>query len=200
MAEIQKITRFDLETKLTLQEIRVTQLIALVMVMMVILFSIILLFLYSQRSAVLPVESAVPENNIVPILSLLLLVLAVVEYAIAYILPKIMFSPPKLKIRLSEPFAHKQDRPISELIQVLVGIYRVRLIIILAILEGVALFGLVVLFLAITQGIIYENNNYWLNFVPALILLIYAIKNFPNKERMIEYIEKQILNPLQSIF
>ena len=54
----------------------------------------------------------------------------------------------------------------------------------LALLEGTALFGLVVCLLAALGGALREQPLYWLNALSALAFLAYAALSFPTRERV----------------
>ena len=87
------------------------------------------------------------------------------------------------------------DNPIEKLI----GFDRIYMIMRLAMLEGISLFGIVVLFQAVTNGIIDDIPLLWLWIVPSFVLAIFAFKNYLRKESYVERIENQILIKLKRI-
>jgi len=54
----------------------------------------------------------------------------------------------------------------------------------LAILEAVAFFGLVVLFLSIQQGTLQVNPSYWVNLTSTVVLLAFVGWSFPSREKL----------------
>jgi hypothetical protein len=64
------------------------------------------------------------------------------------------------------------------------GGLRTASIIRLAFLEGIAFFGLVVLFIAIQGGVLQTTPIYWLNLYSTLIMLAYVLLFFPTRERV----------------
>jgi len=61
---------------------------------------------------------------------------------------------------------------------------RIASVVRLAMIEGVAFFGLVVLFLAIQSGILQQVPLYWLNSCSSLIMLTFVVYAFPTRERL----------------
>lgn len=64
------------------------------------------------------------------------------------------------------------------------GALRSALILRLALLEGPALFGLVICLLAATSGALRATPLYWLNALSALAFLAYGVLRFPTMERL----------------
>jgi hypothetical protein len=56
----------------------------------------------------------------------------------------------------------------------------------LALLEAPALFGLVVCVLAAFNGVLHAHPVYWLNALPAVVLIAYATLNFPTLDRLVD--------------
>ena len=68
---------------------------------------------------------------------------------------------------------------------------RIRAIIVvrLAMYESAAMFGLVVCLLGVLTGVIYQNAIYWLNAITALVLFVFIVKTFPNRDRLLKLVE-----------
>jgi len=65
-----------------------------------------------------------------------------------------------------------------------VGTLRGALIVRLAVLEGPALFGLVICLIAATGGALRATPLYWLNALSAVAFLGYGVLSFPTAERL----------------
>ena len=65
----------------------------------------------------------------------------------------------------------------------------------LALMEGGALYGLVVCTLAVMNGTMHEYPVFWINLAGAVAMLLSISWNFPTRERVIKVYEKMILNP-----
>ncbi len=65
-------------------------------------------------------------------------------------------------------------------------------------LEGFSFFGLVVLLIVLfdTYGpdLIAENSFLWLNVLPTIVVLLFAIRMFPTRERIASYYEEFVLS------
>ena len=85
-------------------------------------------------------------------------------------------------------------KPISKLMVV----FRSVMIIRLALLDGVALFGLVLLLLSASNGSLHERSIIWLALTPVVILLGFVFLTFPTKEKIVENIDTNILRKLRT--
>jgi len=197
MEEYLSLNRSELQIKLPDQEVRISQVICLAMMAGVIVFSVIILYMHS----VMNTEDYYfnPENSISPLLAKLLIIIGLIMYSLIYIIPKFLFNPEGIKNRLSGYVVTNQGDPQTDSISKLIYLHRTYMLIQIAVLEFVALFGLVILFLSIQEGVIYANSDYWLLLTPLVIMILFIIKNFPTKQKMAEQIENNILNPLRTI-
>lgn len=62
-----------------------------------------------------------------------------------------------------------------------------------AMMEGAAMFGLVVCFMAVTGGATRVNFMYWLNSLSAVVMLIYMGREIPSQERIVNAYTQKIL-------
>jgi len=139
-----------------------------------------------------------PETSISPLLSKIFIIIALINYSLLYIIPKFVFSPQGIKNKLSAVTMNNQGIKLTDSISKLIYLHRTYMIIQIAILDAVALFGLVILFLSIQERVIYSDSDYWLLFIPAIIMILSIIKNFPTKQKIAEQIEKYFLQPLRN--
>lgn len=196
MEEYVSLNKNELENKLPAQEIRISQIISLAMMAGVLIFSMIILYMYSVMNSQDVYLN--PGTNISSLLIKVLIIIGLINYSLLYFIPKFVFSPKAIKNKLSIPAITKQGDPLPDSISKLIYLHRTYMLIQIAILEFVALFGLVVLFLSIQEGLIYSNNNYWLLFIPAIIMILFIIKNFPTKQKIADQIEENFLKPVRT--
>ena len=195
MDEFYGLNRMELESKLPDEQIRITQIICLAMMIGVFMFMAILIFMYFQNENI---NNNYADYDTSSVFSVVLVIIAGIVYTMFNVIPKIIFSPEKIKQRLSQGIPTYQEMVVSDPVIRLLLLHRAQMIIKMAMLEGVALFGLVNLFYFITDGTIYTNNNYWLVLIPAFIMFVYIIINFPTKQKIAEQIEKDFLENLRS--
>ncbi len=72
-----------------------------------------------------------------------------------------------------------------------VGIQRSGLVVRLAMMEGPAIFGLVVCLIATLDGVLQSNPQYWANLLGTAILLLYGGATLPSKERLLAWFERR---------
>ena len=181
--------------KISSREIKTLQILIIVIVGAVFLFSAAILVLYYKNLFEVPLIQDVPYFY--KILIFTLFFIALVEYAVVYFLPKFLLTTDKLKTRLSQSVYNQKGKAIDDPVFKLLQIYRQLMIMRLAFLDGVAILGLAILFLTISDGFIRTQPQYWLLLLPLIILLIYAYLYFPTKDKIIFYIENNMLNKLK---
>ena len=196
MDEFLNLNKSELEIKIPDQEVRISQIISLAMMAGVIIFSIIIYYMYSLMGS--DEYYFNPETSISPLLSKIFIIIALINYSLLYIIPKFVFSPQGIKNKLSAVTMNNQGIKHTDSISKLIYLHRTYMIIQIAILDAVALFGLVILFLSIQERVIYSDSDYWLLFIPAIIMILSIIKNFPTKQKIAEQIEKYFLQPLRN--
>ena len=82
----------------------------------------------------------------------------------------------------------------KENVDELVGIHRTYLIIRLALLEGSALFGLVVFFLSVQSFEIYSFPVYWICTIPAFVMILFVVILFPTRTKLSYFIVENLQN------
>ena len=197
MDEITQLSSADLEMSISNQDIRISQVIAGAMFIGVFAFCAIVFFMYSKTDPSL-IPEEVTDGSPVPLFSLILIGLTIIMYFLAFNLLRIIHSPEKLKSILSGPM-NGPNGPITDTVQKLIALNRIRMIIRLAMLEGVALFGVVALFIAVQDGTIYTDQKYWGLLIPAGLFFLYIYANFPFKQRVIDQIENELIKPIRSV-
>lgn len=70
--------------------------------------------------------------------------------------------------------------------------YRSSTILLIAPIEGAALFGAVIVLLAGQGGLLEINPNYWLNAGSAVLLLLVGLATFPTRERIVNTVSAML--------
>lgn len=198
MDEYLTLTRYDLELNLKAQEIKGLQIINAAMVGGVLLLFFVTLFLYYKNSANAMDLYSPANDGLINILSIALIILAIVLYAMAYVLPQLQSTPERLLNKLGKDFRDEKGNEIKDPVSKIMYAFRGHMIIRLALLEVVALFGLMLLYLSAINGSLHVRSIIWLTSIPAFIFFGFVFLNFPTKERIIENIDNTILKKLRA--
>lgn len=70
---------------------------------------------------------------------------------------------------------------------------RTAMIIRLALIEGVAFFGLTICVVAATDGLLREQPVYWLNSLSSLVMIGFVLVNFPTREHIELFCQERII-------
>ena len=195
MTEYSGYSKTEIGAKISAQDVKATQIMNIAMVAGVILFTFLIIFL-STKSVDNPENTGI-DIFVLSILIITLIIFALFSYLIVYFVPQFLFSSSKLEKRINQPFYDAQRNETNEPSLKLMQLFRIQMIIRLALLEFVSLFGLVLLFLSINQDYIDSHPMAWLLLTPALIQIVYTIKNYPTKDNIIEFIENNMLHKLR---
>ncbi len=193
MKEYLSITKYDIEKKLSNELLRISRIISSAMVVGPTLFLFFIIFLYLKSDSLAGDEYNALDINI---FSTIVLVIAILNYTAFFIFPIFYLKPKNVLNRLSQ-IADQSRNKIDDPVIKLILFDRIYMIIRLAILEGVALFGMVILFQAVSGGQINENPNLWLWIIPIIVLGIFVLNNYISKDKYIERIENQFLSKLK---
>jgi len=191
------ISRYELLNKIPPREVKTLRVLYTGLAGIVILMSAVFLYFYDIRSTDTVAQPDDQLNS--PILLISLLVIAALEYSLIYFIPKLQLSPDKLKARLSTVMQNQQGEHMAEHVFVLFQIYRTIMILRLAMLDSVAFLGLFILFYSVLNKMIYFYPIYWIALIPSVILFFFVYIYFPTKEKIVFYIEKNMLEKLRNI-
>ncbi len=194
MDELRKITIKDVEEKLVGENLKINRIISSVLWLGPLFFLFVILFLYQNNSSL---DVNVKQDSVVELMSLILPFFALVVYSIFFLLPKIYLKKDGLKLKLSSPSLSSRTatNPAVDIIM----LDRTLMVVRLAMLEGIALFGLVILILSVSDGTIYDNSNYWLLIIPLLVLIIVAVTQYLSKDKILSRIENDILSKIREL-
>lgn len=132
-------------------------------------------------------EGAAPgQVELIQWMSLGHLVLAAAGFSLVGGVYDRMLIVARLEKTPATPVAATQGKAVEQAARVepYLAVLRTAEIVRLAMLEAVALFGLVVLLLAALQGVLQAEPVYWLNLLSTLFLLLFVALNFPTAERL----------------
>lgn len=157
------------------QDIRTIQIIHIALAMGVLLFTVVVFVLFLTVSS----ESEPAGSELIWLLTILQLVVAGSIYFVA----RIVF-----KRQLAAVAASGTKDSLGY-----VGSIRTAMIVRLALLEGAALYGLVVCMLAVLNGAMNANPVYWINLAGVVAMLLFVSWNFPTRESIVEIYKTRIL-------
>jgi len=188
MDEYKRVTIEQIEAGLVGEPLRMNRIMSLALVMGTTLFLAVVLYIY-QKNLSSDIEIS---YNAVDELIVVFLILALIIYPTFLIFPKIFLKGNKLETKLLSSTLSLNNISTTDPVINIISLDRTMMIIRLAMLEGVALFGLVALMLCVNSGLIYHNDNYWLLVIPLFIQAI-ATSSFVSKEKIVSRIERDIL-------
>ncbi len=196
MSEYQSITRMDIERKFTSNNLKISRVLSLSMVFGTFLFFLTDLYLYLISGT--PDDLLISESSIT-IHIYTLLVLGVIVYSLFIFAPKLFLNKKYLINKLTNKMYDENRREITDPVLKMITVERIYMIIRLALLEGISLFALVVLFLAVSNLEVHANPLLWLLVVPLIIQAGFTFKNYFSKDSYLDRIENEILAPLNEI-
>ena len=169
----------EFEKALTTQRIRAFQIISLALLMGCTLFLGIILFLYATEE---PAETA-SNNSILPILSIVHGGMALTMYIPAFLVGRYFAGPRGLMTRMKNavPTVAGEDLTVEVLC---IGAMFMGFIFRAAILEGMALFGLIVCLMGVLEGQIQSEPVYWGNLFSYIVFAVVTLWTFPTKDRL----------------
>lgn len=164
-----KVSMAEFQSALTNDKVRALQILQGMLTMGVFVFAAVVAGLFFTQQ---PPENPAPDGiNVSMFLTWTHLVFAVTIYVlVAVVWPMIAFSSQKTAE------ADSGDKVIAILQQ--------GMILRLAMLEGAALFGLVVCLLSVFNGSLYQQPLIWINLVSAAVMIAVSGATFPTRDRL----------------
>jgi hypothetical protein len=136
----------------------------------VLIFLFVALFVFIQSSDVV----LAAEEEFVGMLSIVHLVYAVLGYAAAAFLYGRMIA--RARPEMGRVYGAEE----------MLNVLRLASVIRLTVVEGVAFFGLVLIFIAAQAGVLHQYPIYWLNLFSMVILFVFVFRDFPTRQRIEE--------------
>ncbi len=179
-----RISRGDFENALTPDALRTTQMVQFALMAGPLFFALVVFLNYSRGLYGAPHES---DIAFIETLSIVTMVLTAIAFAIGQLLFNRTFSPNRILV-------DSNSTPSEAIAAQCVSLQRTAILIRFATMEGAAFFGLVVSIVAVTTGVLSAVPVYWINLLPAAVLLLFGLATFPSRDRLATWFEKRFLN------
>ena len=119
------------------------------------------------------------------------------RYPVVYYLPSWQLQRDRLRHRLQQPFTDQLGNEITDPVSKVMAVVKSLIIIRIALMEAVAVLGLVSIFILIMQGSLPNKLSLLLFLAPTGIFLFFVLKTFPSKSMLIYLIQNRILNKIR---
>jgi hypothetical protein len=176
-------TRTHLEQALTAEQLRITMIIRIALMLGISFFYVVILLLYFVRK---PESFSQPDVSLMNILSAIHAMLTVVLTATAISISKLPLRPDRLA---GQPASQTPE----ELALQAVGLHRVSSLLLMAPIEGAAFIGAAICMIGVQNGTMALYPMYWLNAASAILFVLVGIMTFPTRERVIETLESSFV-------
>ncbi len=165
------------------EKLKPLRIITIALCLGIVFFFIVVMVLYSIKN-----ENRSPElePEMLNILLIILFITSFTVYSIVFLLGDKILSGIIKNAKISFAEIVKPDS------RSLLGIITSFTIVRLAMFEGSALFGLVILLLSVINNHLDSNPVYWLGSIPGLLMLFYAAIIFPTGERVAQLVQDKI--------
>jgi hypothetical protein len=177
------VTRTHLEQALTAEQLRITMIIRIVLMLGISFFYFVILLLYFLRK---PDTLSQPDVSLMNMLSVIHAMITVVLTATAFFISKLPLRPE----RLAGPPASLTP---EEMALQAVGLHRVSSLLLMAPIEGAAFIGAAICMIGVQNGTMALYPIYWLNAASAVLFVLVGIMTFPMRERVIEILESSFV-------
>lgn len=144
-----------------------------------------ILFFFFQQGPLAKTPTA-DQEQMMKILSMVNVGLIFGSFMGFLFLPKLLLAPLK-QIQSIQSVEEKRSIYLKS-----ATLFRISLIVRLAILEGGALFGLIVCFLSNESGLLKQMPTLWLNAIPAGIFFLLILTFLPTENRLRNWFEDEI--------
>jgi F0F1-type ATP synthase membrane subunit c/vacuolar-type H+-ATPase subunit K len=182
---MENVTIDEMKKALSVNAVRVFQIIYIAILLGVTVFLGIILYMYSAGSPfAAPAEDTVQQMNI---FSLIHAGMFIAGLFISRFLYDLTLKPARAESVMT-------DRRVEGLsgAEKHLAVMRTAMIIRLALLEGPVLFGLVALFMAAVNGVLYHKGIYWANLASYIYLVYFILTDFPTPEKLLEVFKKRL--------
>ncbi|MDP3149230.1 MAG: hypothetical protein Q8N83_08910 [Ignavibacteria bacterium] len=196
MDAYKNITSREIEAKLNDGDMRGNRIISLAMLGGSFFFLLIIIILSQKNASVETATRMVGDPNIFLIV---FIALGFIVYSMFMVFPKIFLKKENLMKLLSATNEDGDQNNIVDPVTKIIGIDRTLMIIRLAQLEGITLFGLVILMMNVSEKNIFENPTNWIFLLPLFFQLIYVLNNCITTEKTVARIEANILSAIKNM-
>ncbi len=179
MELFKNLSRQKLEEELTPEMLKPLQIIFLALTSGIIIFFLIVLYVFLNNS---PDESQMYyDTEVDNILLITFVVFFIVIMFMSKIFPEKLFEAGNEQ---SENILKTDDSDVKKAVSILTTYFIIRL----SMMEGVTLFGLIILLITALSGALHVNLIYWIGIIPMFIFIGFSISSFPTKEKIIRFI------------
>ncbi len=189
------IGKQDVEHTITGQTIMVRKILHLSLILLPLVFCVVIFLIMSSLSVQAQTTEA---NQSQPQIEMLLLALLVVGFAVMAGGPKLktMLLKPSLLLNKVKPYLESgEEGAEKKIVSILLAHQLITSVILLALSETLALFGLALIFYASTQGI-DQHPIVWLALIPTLLHIMSAILTFPSRKSVVDTVYEQMIRPI----
>ncbi|HWQ25531.1 MAG TPA: hypothetical protein VN367_01995 [Chlorobaculum sp.] len=179
MTSTVRLTRTDLEKALTAGKISSMGVMRSGLILGLTLFYGMIYFLYSTHSSV---RLASPDTKWLDVLSIANACYSLVAFSLAVYVSGLFLRKERLTDKSAQPTTEEYANRAIEL-------YQSSNVIFMATLETSSLFSAAICFLCQDSGALAVNPRYWLNAIPALIMVVAGLQSFPTRERVMDALE-----------
>jgi purine-cytosine permease-like protein len=176
---IPQVTLEDFQKVLTPQSIKVLQVIYFALGTGVFIFAVIAIasyFVFQEN------YQATDPSLIRTLTFIHLLLLPIIFYLAKYLYDR-LFQFNRFSQRPEMNSSDPENYPVSSA-ENLLAIIRTSSIVRLALLEGLAMFGLTICFLGAIQGVLQQYPIYWLNMISTVIFEMIIFTEFPSRQKL----------------
>ncbi len=172
-------TRTHLEKALTPEQLRITAIIRIALMLGVSFFYLAIYIVYSLRA---PDNYSQPDTSLMDILSIAHAAFGIAAAVAAFTLSNFQLRRERLPLQ-ADPQTPDQAAAIA------IGLHRISTLFLMAPLEGAAFFGAAICMVCVQNGTMELYPIYWLNAASAIFMVLVGIITFPTRERVLSTLE-----------
>lgn len=194
MQDYQPVSRQEIERGLSPEHVKIMRLISLALIAGPLIFLSMILYFYAQSAVS---ERPTMDFEFITTYIYVIIFITIISYtAVFVIFPKRFLKPESIKKKMTGFTLLHRDKTQDDKTIRLIIFDRVFMIFRLAPLEVVSLFGMMALFLSVTNGLLHEHAELWLLILPWLFQTYFTLAQYISKDKMIDRLEyyNQILS------
>ncbi len=190
------ISTIQLEQKISDVEIRQMRIINISMLMgvLILLVSTMYLNYFGSNSG-----TGGADYKVLNIFLIMVFALMIIGFPLVFSIHKIFLSPGRIAKIHKQGYRDTQGNRIENPVDILLIQYRTLLIFKLAILEGIALLGITSFLTGVFADLMRKVNIYWFLLLPSIFFFIFVYLFFPTKDKVVFYIEQNILPKFRGV-
>ncbi len=183
MINLVPFTRTHLEQALTKEELRVTLIIRIALMLGICFFYFVVLLIYFMRTTN---SYSQPDTSLMNTLSIIHIVFMAAMTAVAFSISRLPLRPERLA-------GQNTLQSSKEACLNAVNLYRVSSLLLMAPIEAAAFLGAAICMTGIQNGTMELYPIYWLNVLSAVLFILIGIITFPTRDRILETLESAFI-------